>query len=430
MNIFIKLTKIIIKIIFPEKVGNSFIYKSVKTKNILTSTKELKLLFYVLTLPFNLIISLAIAFLKIILVWILPVGIYGNLKYLFEQLYNDVSVRQMSIALAYKRLKLCYQIFAKGNEKSITCGENHPDCVFYVIRPYYYMQRNELTLNVSNLMVHYYRVLEHVAYAVEKGWIPVVDWENYGPFPHEEAYAINGTKNCWEYYWNQPSEYSLQEVYQSKNVVLSVRNVMDVPFLPSAFFKPPLQKQAQAYAALCPKYDQLISRNCYTENYINEKQKLIFPLGGRILGVSIRGTAYGVDKSSTNIQGHPVQPDLTTLIKEIEKYMIEWNMEYVFIACELESVIEIIKCKFGEKVLNLPRLRYKKSPKRGDVEKGLDPLYVPGQKYQTNLDYLTEMVLLSRCTALLAAMSSGVRVAIIWNNCRYENMKIFENGLW
>ena len=105
-------------------------------------------------------------------------------------------------------------------------------------------------------------------------------------------------------------------------------------------------------------------------------------------------------------------------------------MEYVFIACELESVIEIIKCKFGEKVLNLPRLRYKKSPKRGDVEKGLDPLYVPGQKYQTNLDYLTEMVLLSRCTALLAAMSSGVRVAIIWNNCRYENMKIFENGLW
>lgn len=84
----------------------------------------------------------------------------------------------------------------------------------------------------------------------------------------------------------------------------------------------------------------------------------------------------------------------------------------------------------GEKVLVLPRLRYSVSPKRGDVEKGLDPLYLPGRKYQTNLDYVTEMVLLSRCNSLLAAMSSGVRCALIWNNNQYENIRIFENGLW
>lgn len=105
-------------------------------------------------------------------------------------------------------------------------------------------------------------------------------------------------------------------------------------------------------------------------------------------------------------------------------------MEYVFITCEYAPLIERFNNVLGDKVIYLPRKRYVTPPKRGDVEKKLDPLYVPGQKYQTNLDYLTEMVLLSRCNSLLAAMSSGTRAAIIWNAGKYEHMQIIENGLW
>ena len=61
-------------------------------------------------------------------------------------------------------------------------------------------------------------------YADTKGWIPVVDLMNY-----ENMYTtkkpIHGTMNVWEHYFLQPEtdgkRYTLEEVYSSKNVVLS-----------------------------------------------------------------------------------------------------------------------------------------------------------------------------------------------------------------
>ena len=159
----------------------------------------------------------------------------------------------------------------------------------------------------------------------------------------------------------------------------------------------------------------------------------MFPSGARILGVAVRGTSYGVEstlKGMAKADGHPKQPTEAKLIQTIRQSMLEWDMDYAFITCEFAPLIENIRKALGDKIIYLPRKRYDKPPKRGDVEKNLDPLYVSGQKYQTNLDYLTEMVLLARCTSLLAAMSSGTRAAIIWNGGHYENMKIIENGLW
>lgn len=425
-----KLLAIFVRIILPDRVASAILNRIERTKRALTSTKEMRIFLKIVFLPVELLISFFIAIIKIVAIWTMPTDIYNNLKFVFNQFYDDLNVKKIGFGLAWKRVKLCWELFTKGKERKVSFGEKNPDKVFYVIRPYYFLERNELISNVSNLLVHYYRNLQHLSWAIEHGWIPVVDWENYGPFPHGEDYPINGTLNKWEYYWNQPSNYSLEEVYQSKNVILSVQNTRDTEYMPSAFFKNPLQKQAEDYVRRCPKYDQLITLNNYTSEYVNEKQLMLFPDEARILGVSIRGTSYGVESSHTETSGHPIQPSVGKLIESIKIAMDEWNMDYIFIACELDTVINHIKETFGEKVLVLPRLRYSTSPKRGDVEKGLDPLYLPGRKYQTNLDYVTEMVLLSRCNSLLAAMSSGVRCALIWNKNQYENIKIFENGLW
>ena len=425
-----KLITIFIRIIFPNKVANAILNRIERTKRVMTSTKEMRIFFKIIFLPVELVCSLFIALVKTIAIWILPTELYNNVKYLFNQFYNDINYKKLGIKLAWKRVQLCWELFTKGKERKVSFGDKNPDKTFYIIRPYYFLERNALVSNVNNLLFHYYRNLEHLAWGVEHGWIPVIDWENYGPFSHGEDYPINGTTNKWEYYWNQPSNYTLAEVYQSKNVILSVQNTRDNEYMPSAFFKTPLQKQAEDYISRCPKYDQLITLNKFTSDYITKKESELFPKGARILGVSIRGTSYGVESSHTETLGHPIQPSLVNLIKSIKVAVQEWEMDYIFMTCELDSVINCIKKEFGDKVLVLPRLRYTTSPKRGDVEKGLDPLYVPGQKYQTNLDYLAEMVLLSRCTSLLAAMSSGTRCALIWNNNQYENIKIFENGLW
>ena len=91
-------------------------------------------------------------------------------------------------------------------------------------------------------------------------------------------------------------------------------------------------------------------------------------------------------------------------------------------------MIETIRQKLGNKLLVIQRQRYKdRNVPQGDA---YNPLYADGKRYQTNLDYVTEMALLSQCTALMASMSGGVRVAIIWNAMRYEKMELIDNGAW
>lgn len=415
--------------ILPSKLREKVKIRICGIKKAFTSNIELKIFWKILFFPVIVVVSLMIAFLKAIFILISPTA-YRYIRFIVKQAYIDRIKDGLSLKRICKRAVLTLELFVKGRERKVSFGEKHPDKIFYVIRPYYYLTRNELTQNISNLMFHYYRNLQHLSYAIENNMIPVVDWKNYGPFAHGEDYPINGTTNCWEYYWDQPSDYSLEEVYESKNVVLSVQNTRDVSYMPSCSFQRPLQKQAEDYAARCPKYNQYIKLNKYTEEYIEKKQNEIFPQNARILGVGIRGTSYGLSNTHTAATGHPIQPALKKLIRSIHLTMKEWNMDYVFIACELQGVIDEIRNEFGDRCLFLPRIRYEHTPQRGDVEKGLDPLYVPGQKYQTNLDYVTEMILLSRCTSLLAAMSSGVRYAIITNNQQYEEMKIFDNGLW
>lgn len=422
---------------FPMTVVEGILYRLSKTKLILKGLPGGRYIFKIIKVALGVVlfpIALTIACVKIIFVWILPRYITQAMRYALNRLlYNDLCKKHLPFNLTLKRQYLFWELNIRGRERIKCYGAKNPDKTFYVIRPYYFTAQNELTKNIAGLCVHYYRVLSLLVYAINNNWIPVVDWENYGGISCKEDFSVLGTHNVWEYFWEQPSNYSLDEVYQSKNVILSVQNVRDqLKYIPSAFFSPPLQHQAEQYAKLCPVYDKNIKFNKFTLSYINKQKDKLFPMNARILGVSIRGTSYGVDKASHNaviLEGHPVQPSLMTLIDSIKIKIKEWNMDYVFLACELESVVETICKYFGDKVIILPRKRYKVGPQRGDFDKGKDALYLPGQRYQTNLDYLTEMALLSSCTSLLAAMSGGVRVAIIWNRNTYENMEIIDGGL-
>ena len=435
MGVIMKIINVIcillLHVLFPQQIASAIKNRCRRSYEALHGVYEIRIIGNILIFPIKLVLSLSLAIIKIVFIWILPASVYYNIKFaIYNLIYEDITVKKIRPRIALKRVYLFFVMCVKGRQRRVSYGEKNPDKTFFVIRPYYFLERNELVQNVSNLLFHYYRNLQHLAYGLENGWIPVVDWENYGPFAHGEKFPINGTRNCWEYYWQQPSPYTLEEVYQSKNVILSVQNTRDNQYVPSCFFSKNLQKQAEDLAVRCPKYDMNICLNEYTKIYIDSLQKDLFKDGKKILGVSVRGTSYGNPDVLTNVSGHPIQPDLVTLINSVDNLMQEWKMDYIFITCELDSIINDFKNHFGNKTLYIPRLRYTKSPQRGDVEKGLDPLYVEGNKYKTNLDYLAEMVLLSRCNSLAAAMSSGVRAAIIWNANKYEHMKIFENGLW
>jgi len=77
----------------------------------------------------------------------------------------------------------------------------------------------------AGLFSNFHWVLGHIIYALEKNYIPVVDMKNYKTYFNETA-LINGTKNAWEYYFKQPTNYNLDEAYKSKNVVVSKMDFM------------------------------------------------------------------------------------------------------------------------------------------------------------------------------------------------------------
>ena len=67
---------------------------------------------------------------------------------------------------------------------------------------------------------NYLWVLSHIMYAEDLGMIPVVDMKHY-PTLYSENYVVNGTKNAWNYYFEDISPVSLHKAYASRNFVLS-----------------------------------------------------------------------------------------------------------------------------------------------------------------------------------------------------------------
>lgn len=95
-----------------------------------------------------------------------------------------------------------------GERKSF--GEKNPDKTFLVIK---------INNQILGLMGIYNTVLGYIYLALKKGMIPIVDLQNYdnGYLYKEEI----GKVNAWDYYFEQPSGYSLAEAYSSKNVVMA-----------------------------------------------------------------------------------------------------------------------------------------------------------------------------------------------------------------
>ena len=427
MSLILKLLKVIISIIFPSNISRTIILKAEKTRNIMTSTPVLRFFWKVVTFPIILLADTLVAVIKLVFLWIFSQHTYGILRFMGKQFYTDLVKQKFGLKTTIKRSVLLWGLFTKGAEKRVSYGTDNPDKTFYVIRPYYFQEPNEYIFqNVPNLLTQYYYNLQKLSYAVENGYIPVVDWKNYGKMPHSENVPINGTTNVWEYYWKQPSEYTLDEVYKSKNVILSTRNIGQFGYIPNCSMKSPLNTYAARLAALCPKYAKLFRFNETTQAYIDRAYNEVFGDKKRVLGVVVRGSSYGI--KGTIYKSHPKQVTIDELIDHVRKLLVEWELDYVYFVNEMQEFIDAMKGAFEDKLLYLPRMR--DHVKRLEKSDEKNPMYADGQRYQTNLDYVTEIALLSRCTSLFGSMSSGMRTAIILNAGEYERVYVVDQGTW
>ncbi len=303
----------------------------------------------------------------------------------------------------YKKLRM--------PEQKKSFGSLNPDVTFYVIRLY---------PPATGFLADYQYFLGYMMYAKKKGWIPVIDMENYETMYYEED-GFNGTKNVWEYFFEQPFDektgrrYSLEEVYKSKNVVLScgADNTMYDDVL--TMKEDVLQKRCEM--------TKLIPFNSYMTSYIEDvKKQLDITSSNRLLGLCLRGTDM-----STHISGHFAQASVEEIVDNLKSTIKEYSLENIYVKTEEEETLNKVLKYFPEaKYQVCERVR------DYDVNKAVNIALVDKKisKAESLRDYLADIAILSECTVLTGGMNNGLLTAIIWNENNYEKLDVIDKGRW
>ena len=297
----------------------------------------------------------------------------------------------LHLAIIYKNIRM--------PEQKKSFGKLHPEKTFYVIRLY---------PPATGWLANYNYILGYIKHAQERDLIPVVDMEHYATL-YTEKEAVNGTKNVWEYFFKQPAPYTLAEVYKSKNVILSNGSL---PLCNMSMQPDVLQWQR--------KITTLIPFNQTVYEHMKKTLKNILPDGKRILGVPTRGSDL-----SRRVIGHHIPVTTEEIVPIIQKKIKEWNIDYVFVKAEEQKTIDYLQ-KHIPNLLFTDCTRIKNFSKNDSATNS----NLQVTQYQSVLDYMTDIYILSQCTALLGTINNGLYTAILWNNGQADHIEIIDKGIY
>lgn len=302
-------------------------------------------------------------------------------------------------------------------------GDLNKDKTFYVICPKYPQSWGLAT--AANI------VINNIQYAVERGWIPIVDFKRYYLFGIQNK-EKQGKENAWEYYFEQPVlGYSLEDVYQSKNVIFSPDGGQPYGSMDWNNMKNLDDDIYTAYFETTAKYIRI--RPEILES-AEEIRKTLFKRAGdsKILGIGIRaGLYWGEVIHSEEYKSHPKGLSIDEYIELTHRYMRKFDCEYIFVSCDDRYYMERMKQEFGERCLYmadraLPRY-FDDEGNPLAKEAGFEEGGQDAKKH--SIEYLIEIYLLSVCDSLFRVLGGGSGLACLLNNRRYENCYMVDKGI-
>tara|TARA_B100001741_G_C16533507_1_gene590715 strand:+ start:341 stop:1387 length:1047 start_codon:yes stop_codon:yes gene_type:complete len=303
-------------------------------------------------------------------------------KIIYQRFYKPITEKKISLP----KSKFYFKKF----------GNLNPDKIFYVI------QRTPGFGLFSNLSF----VLNHIKIAKDFGFIPVVDMENF-PSIYNEKKKILNTMNSWEYYFEQLSNITLDEVYKSKNVILTENN----------FYS----KNEDFFANITDSNDlvEILRNNVRLKN---SKYKLLSHLKKKLfdnkktLGVHFRGTTYktaGVVYAATTNQ----------MINKINEILKENNYDQIFLVTEDLKNFNSIVNYFGDKIIFL------KTSLRGSSDLEVWDNYPRERhRYKLGRDILLETYLLSYCEGYIDIDTNPREIAHALNLYKNQKRYTIDNG--
>lgn len=312
--------------------------------------------------------------------------------------YNPISSFQRRVSYYLSSIKEY-----KKRERRVSYGKESSDKTFYLI---------SFDYDTQGLFAIVKSVVSHIMYAIDRGWIPIVDLKNYSC-----QYQLDGD-NTWEQFFQQPCGYTLDDIQRCKHIVRSYYGMY--PYNSYDFYVDILDRPVE-FKRIAEAYKKYIKPQPKVMEYM-EKAKRDLHIDNKTLGVLCRGTDYLNRKPKY----HPRQPEPEMVINDASLIMKQNGYESLFIATEDEKVLDMFKKRFRDKI------RYIDQP-RVTLEDGQQ--YLSDVKTKVNikneiaLDYYTALYILSQCPAILAGRTAGTLGAVFMSE-GYEWEKFYDLGYY
>jgi hypothetical protein len=259
-------------------------------------------------------------------------------------------------------------------------------------------------------------VLQGIMYAEKYNLTPVVDMENYWVAELSSTKKINDSYNAWCYFFEQISDYSLEEVYKSKNVILSEGSRIlggSHWFSDRSLLYLSEIDHLRTISEIINKYIKL---NKNTLDHFNKIKDDLNWSPSQTLGVFIRGTAY-----RTNSGVNDIPPAIESIIVNIKNTLSEKNINKLYISTEDYEIYSTL-CKELMNYQIIPNIRYKKILSVEDWQKSSKATPDGGilLGYDRTLNYLIDILLMTECEYSIATLSNA---SIFFLPKRFHSLK-------
>lgn len=260
-------------------------------------------------------------------------------------------------------------------------------------------------LNVAYLN----NVMTLIFYALYHGCVPVIrinqDRQDY---------------NKWDWYFLQPYVVMDTDITGFEEVPCDILNHDLRPDM--QMIHTPENWKCKLFAMLFRRFIRL---NPETKQYVEDE---ICNIGNpaKMLGVLMRGTDY----IKLRPKGHPVQPEPEEIIARVADRFARGDLSAVYVATEEKRLYDMVGDAVGrENVRENKRQYYDELYYKSDeVLIGKVHFDRDNDNYWKGIEYLSSLIILSRCKTLVASNCGGTLFAALMGD--YEAPEIFNYGVY
>lgn len=303
--------------------------------------------------------------------------------------------------------KALYQTVIAWNKQCFMLCNKHDKGKYWVIKP-----NNPDT----GLFSYFNLFLPQILMAETLGCIPVIDMQSRKN-TYLEAEQV-GKVNAWEFFFNQPKGVGLNEIQIEK-----IADKKCTPFRPGPY-------SGRAF------YDDLYGDKTFWRKFVSKEIKVrdslrkqtedwwnnAFSKNERVLGVLCRGTDYLRLKPT----GHAKQPEPMQCVEKTKELMREWNCNRVYLSTEDKDILALFQRELPETITFFEK-EYVKDSGNGYVTQVHFNRTEDARKQGE--EYLTQILILSKCTCLLAGPCGGTIGAELFTR-GFEKEYIWDLGVY